>query len=162
MTQRCRGTEKDTIYRLLQRHSSSLRAKDLYANFNFKRCNITVKEYRQMHASSKRLACARIFTEAFFKIIDDIVDNNITLRIPVYEGKEAHIGMEAITGDDFERMYLRGDFGDLDPVTSNFTGYRPYISYTSWNGNRHKQPLRISKNWLNKITEHLNNGKVYY
>lgn len=160
--QKYRGTENDTIYRLLQRRSSAIRAGDLYATFNFKRHNITKKECKKMHVRTKSMACGKIFTEVLFKIIDDIVDNNITLRIPVYEEKEAHIGMEAITGNDFEKMYLRGDFGDLDPVKANFTGYRIYISYKSWNGNRHKQLLRISKSWLDKITENLNNGKIYY
>lgn len=112
----------------------------------------------------KRKIVKRVFREGIKIIINDIIDNNNTFKVPSmrYYGGEIHF--EAIQDSDFERARKNGKFKDVDFLESLFTGYQLYLFIHGKRDNflhRRKFPIYLSKYFKNKITDNTNKGKIY-
>lgn len=156
------GTENDSTYHIIQKRSTFVRAADLFNKYKTERLKMSNIDCIKMKCSSRRRACVKIFTIVFQKIVEDLVENNIILRLPMFEDTPAEISMDRIEGDEFERRYLDGQFFDLDYLKTNFSAARPYVHYRTKSGKNLKHQIKLSRYWNQKITDNLNNGKIYY
>lgn len=57
-------------------------------------------------------------------IIEDIIENNITVEIPCVGSKAARFYVKCYSGDEFIEMYKHGVFKGIDYVKSEFKGYQ--------------------------------------
>lgn len=137
-------------------------AYDLYETFNKKqlkiRRDIVQKKYG---VNKKQRLCASVLIYCFYLIILDIIENNITFVLPLFNNRDASIYARPIVGDDFKKARQRGAFADIDILASNFTGYQLTYSWSSKNGYRYK-PIYINKRFKDVFYKHINNGKQYY
>lgn len=139
--------------------SYALKPKDLYLNFN-KNKYIRPEALCEMSKTHKSHAeyFGRILRYFFQLVLNDIIDNNITFKLP--PGTNGWIEMENVTGKDFIKAYQNGAYNDVDFLASNFTGnhlsYRKTTRYGTW-----KKPIYVHKQMKDKITANTNRGKQY-
>lgn len=114
-----------------------------------------VKDYG---ACNSKDLCAKMFKTAFQKIVDDIVEENITLRIPSHTDSNIFIGMKAVTGDAFIGKTKNLDY---DPVNANFTLYRVYLTYMTPKQSFSKE-IYVGRETNERIDKYAQNGKIYY
>lgn len=101
-----------------------------------------------------------IFRSCIKLIIDDIIDNNETFKLPT-KARRSCIRIKRIDGDDFIRCRQNGKFQDINFLKSNFTGYQMIFEYQVGKVLKEKYIYLDSVN-KDKITENTNNGKSYY
>lgn len=137
-------------------------AYDLYETFNKKqlkiRRDIVQKKYG---VNKKQRLCASVLIYCFYLIILDIIENNITFVLPLFNNRDASIYAKPIVGDAFKSARQRGAFSDIDILASNFTGYQLTYSWSSKTGYRYK-PIYINKRFKDVFYKHINSGKQYY
>lgn len=131
---------------------------NLFINFPFDK----IKSIKLL--SQKRKIIKNVFREGVKIILNDIIDNNNTFKIPSmrYYGGEIHF--EAIQDSEFEAARKNGKFKDVDFLESLFTGYQLYLYLHSKRDDflhRRKFPIYISKFYKDKITKNTNEGKTY-
>lgn len=136
-------------------NSYYLVAKDLYTNFiPSKHLDGYIKEWDY---SVHKFIFGQMLRYLFYLIIMDIVNNNITFKMP---DSGASIEMAPVTGEDFVRARQHGGFEDVDFLASNFTGYHLQLifrnRYGSW-----KKKIYVSPYIKQMITDNTNAGKRY-
>lgn len=134
--------------------SYALTAEQLFINFPASK--YIRKEVRQLNEFRRILgAVLRYF---FFLVINDIIDKNVTLKLP--PGTGAYIEMQPVSGEDFKKARMNGAFEDVDFLTSNFTGYQLYLRSNNKFGHWNKR-IHVNKKMQNKITANTNAGMHY-
>lgn len=109
----------------------------------------------------KRLA-AKIFNDAFYEILLDIINNNITFVIPLHGSNYGEIGAESITGDEFKELYNKGCFRNIDYVLSDFTANKICLKYRIKDGSYKKKPIYVFGELKKLFEQYTNEGKQYY
>ncbi len=95
---------------------------ELYLNFDIMSVPRLHKKYGY---KTPRLLFTRMLRDLIYKIILDIIENNVTFVLPLYFGRYAEMSMFQYEGDLFKYMYKRGSFKDVDFIKSDFSAYRP-------------------------------------
>ena len=98
---------------------------DIFVRFPYEKVKTLITKFKTK--SERKQKVKQIFREGITQILNDIVENNATLKIQGvgYQGGELH--MEAITGSDFEKARKAGKFKKIDFIESMFTGYQLYL-----------------------------------
>lgn len=100
-------------------------ASDLYETFNKKLVKVRQDVYEKKYGvNKKQKLCASVLCYCFSLILLDIIKNNVTFVLPLFNGKEASIFVKPYTGDEFIEAKKRGAFQGIDFITTNFTGYQ--------------------------------------
>lgn len=137
-------------------------ATDLYDNFNTKqlkiRKDVVAKKYG-LH--KKQCICASVLIYCFYLILLDIIENNVTFVLPLFNGKHASIYIRPVVGEELKTARQRGAMQDIDLLASDFTGYEPAFTWESPSGIRHK-PIYINRAMKEKLIQKINEGKRYY
>ena len=137
-------------------------AKDLFETFNKKQLKIKREVVQKKYGVNKRQAlCASVFIYCMYLIILDIIKNNITFVLPLFNGKNAFIYMKPVRGEDFKKARQRGAFAGIDILASNFTGYQLTYEWEAPSGIRNK-PAYISRQFKDMLYENINKGKQYF
>lgn len=134
--------------------SYALTAEQLYINFPASKY---IRKDLAQRSGFRRLLGA-ILRYFFFLVLNDIIDNNVTLKLP--PGTGAYVEMVPVSGDDFTKARQNGAFRDVDFLTSNFTGYQLYLRYNNRYGHWKKR-IYVSSKMRDKITANTNAGKHY-
>lgn len=142
------------------KQKSFFNANDLFFYFHPEKYKYPLKEdfQRDYYARDTKDLNAKMFEVAFRKIVDDIVEENITLRIPSRTDSNIFLGMKAVTGDSFIRRTKNLDY---DPVDANFTLYRIYLTAITPKKNFFKE-IYVGAETRDKIDKYAQNGKIYY
>lgn len=120
------------------------------------------KILKNKHIKNKKLLAAKIFTECFYEILLDIINNNITFVMPLRFGNYGEICMKQISGDKFKEVYKAGKFRNLDYVLSQFTGNQLVYKCTKRTGTITEKPIYVNQTLNKLITKYTYEGKQYY
>lgn len=135
---------------------------DLFVRFPYEKCKSLVKQYKTKYL--KRQKIKQVFRTSVEVILNDIIENNNTFKLPPlgYFGGEIHF--EPVTGSEFERLRAKGKFSGIDFLETFFTGYQLYLYLHGKRDNflhRKKYPIYMSRDFREKLTDLVNNGKTY-
>lgn len=137
-------------------------AYDLFETFNKKQLKIKREVVQKKYGvNKKQMLCASVLVYCFYLILLDIIENNATFVLPLFNNKQASIYARPIVGDEFKRARQKGAFADIDILASNFTGYQLTFSWETKAGYRYK-PVYINKRFKDVLYKHINEGKQYY
>jgi len=134
----------------------------LYRGTNPGKWNITFRFAKDHHAEQQYEYCSKVFLCFLQLMLNDIIDNNVTLEVPCIGNKEARIFVKCSSGEEFEEAYKRGAFEGIDFIKSGFKGYRLVFQ---WKYNRNKmkeKTIHIDRTLKKKFYDYINNGKQYY
>lgn len=135
---------------------------NIFVRFPYEKFKSIMKKWRTF--SERRSIVKRVFREGLHLILNDLIDNNVTFKLPSLGVRGGEIHFEAITGDEFMRVRKNGKFKDIDFLESLFTGYQLYLYMHTRRDNflgAKKSPIYISGEFKDKLIEHTNNGKTY-
>lgn len=137
---------------------------DLYENFNattgLKIKRTVVQE--KYGVNKKRKLCASVLIYCFYLILCDIIENNITFELPLFNNRLASIYVKPITGNRFKQARQNGAYADIDILMSNFTGYQLTYSWQTKSGGYRYKPVYICKRFKDVFYKYINEGKQYY
>ena len=119
-------------------------------------CSYIKKNYSNV---KKPKYAASIWTYCYKLVLEDIINNSITFRLPTQQ--EAFLEMKRYTDQEFIKARQNGAFQDVNFLKSNFSAYKLQFRYRSKH-NSHTKPISVSAKLRDKITENTNNGKQYY
>lgn len=146
---------------LIKATGAAFNMDDMFYNFPYEKLNLTCKDCQELNNNKSRQEFVKkIFREHFKKVIEDIIDNNVTFNLPLNGGKKADIHMDRIQGDKFKNLFRHGKWRDVDFLKSMFTGYQLSLFMYGVMKPRIK-PIHLNKRLKDKITEYTNNGKQY-
>ena len=137
---------------------SSFNLDDLFLNFNNKKLTYNYKDCIKLNNDPhKEVLAKQIFKECVKLVLNDVIDNNITFKLPT--GKmDADIHMRKIEGEKFSKARQNGKFEEIDFLNSYFTGYE--LSFNNNTRNKSKT-IYVDKKLKNKIIDYTNSGKNY-
>lgn len=133
--------------------SYSLKAHDLYTDFFRKHKVRAIPEYTY-YCNREYDYLGRIFTAFMQLVITDIIENQVTFKLPI---KGAYIEMIPFSAEEFTKARQNGAFSDVDFLSSNFTGYQIYYRKVTRYGKRLKR-IYVTKKYKDRITELTNKG----
>lgn len=137
-------------------------ATDLYETFDKTQLKIKRAVVQDKYGvNKKQIFCASVLIYTFYLILLDIIENNITFVLPLFNNKTASIYVRPIVNDELKRARKNGAFADIDLLSSNFTGYQLTYSWETKSGYRYK-PIYINKRFKDVFLKHINEGKQYY
>lgn len=137
-------------------------ATDLYETFDKTQLKIKRTVVQDKYGvNKKQIFCASVLIYTFYLILLDIIENNITFVLPLFNNKTASIYARPIVNDELKRARKNGAFADIDLLSSNFTGYQLTYSWETKSGYRYK-PIYINKRFKDVFLKHINEGKQYY
>lgn len=100
-------------------------ATDLYETFDKTQLKIKRAVVQDKYGvNKKQIFCASVLIYTFYLILLDIIENNITFVLPLFNNKTASIYVRPIVNDELKRARKNGAFADIDLLSSNFTGYQ--------------------------------------
>ena len=97
-------------------------------------------------------------------MLNDIIENNVTLELPPLLYYKGQIHFEPIKGTEFERLRKNGKFSNIDFLETLFTGYQLYLYISGKHDTflaRRKFPIYMSSFYKNKLETLVNEGKTY-
>ena len=135
---------------------------DIFIRFPYEKCKSLIHYYKTKY--QRRQKVKQIFREGVRAVLNDIIENNVTFKLPSlgYYGGEIH--MEPIKDSEFRRVRALGKFQGIDFLETLFTGYQMYLYIHGKRDNflsRRKFPIYMSKFFKDKLTDYTNQGKVY-
>lgn len=135
---------------------------DIFVRFPYEKCKSLIKLYKTKVL--KRQKVKQVFRTGVEIILNDIIENNSTFKVPSmgYYGGEIHF--EPVTGSEFKRLRAKGKFSGIDFLESLFTGYQLYLYIHGKRDNflhRRKFPIYINKFYKEKLESLVNQGKTY-
>lgn len=134
--------------------------KDLFANFPISKLKTSGEMCKKILGFIDRRALAiRIFLYAVKVILLDIINNNVTFKLPTQ--RECYLNIVRTHGEAFKKARRNGKWLEVDYLKSDFSGYQMQFMYMA-NGREIKKPVYLSKWMKDKITKNTNKGMQYY
>lgn len=135
---------------------------DIFSTFNLKQLKIRRDVVQNKYGCNKKqMFCASVFTYCCYLILFDIIQNNATFVLPLFNAKQASIHVKPIHGEKFKTARQNGAFKDIDLLNTNFTGYQ--LTFTWKQGEIYKdKPIFINKQFKDVLYQYVNQGKQYY
>lgn len=135
---------------------------DVFVRFPYEKCRNLIKLYKTKVL--KRQKVKQVFRTGVELILKDIIDNNVTFKIPSFQYQRGEIHFEPVTGSEFRRLREKGKFSGIDFLETIFTGYQLYM-YIYGKSNkfieRNKIPIYISSHEKSRMETLVNQGKTY-
>lgn len=135
---------------------------DVFVRFPYQKCKDLIKKYKTKKEQRKKIK--QVFRTGMEVILDDIIENNSTFKVPSFQYNGGEIHFEPITGTEFKELRSKGKFKGIDFLETMFTGYQLYLYLHGKNDNflaRRKIPIYIGSNYKRKMENLVNNGKTY-
>lgn len=135
--------------------------KELFLNFPTDKLKITSEECSKINGDKhKKTLSEQIFLASAAMIIDDIIDNNATFRLPT-RSKKAELGIKTFNREEFTKCRQNGKFKEVNFLNSNFCGYQMNFKFQSAGVMREKL-VYLDPAHKNRLTDNVNKGKSYY
>ena len=135
---------------------------DIFVRFPYEKYKSLMTKWRTTQERKKIIK--QVFRAGLHLVIQDIIDNNTTFKVPSIGYYKGQIHMEMYNGSQFEELRKKGKFKDIDFLESFFTGYQMYLYLSGKRDNflsRRKYPIYLSKFYRDQITKNTNEGKNY-
>lgn len=135
---------------------------NVFVRFPYEKYKSLITKWKTF--SERRKLVKQVFREGLHLILNDLIENNVTFKLPSLGVQGGEIHFEAISGEEFERVRKKGKFKDIDFLESLFTGYQLYLYMHTRRDNflsAKKTPIYISGEFKRKLIEYTNNGKTY-
>lgn len=135
---------------------------DVFVRFPYEKCKNLITNYKTKQLQRKKVK--QVFRTAVEVIINDIIENNVTFKVPSLQSKGGEIHFEPVTGEEFKDLKAKGKFSGIDFLETLFTGYQLYLYIHGKNDNflaRKKFPIYISNHYKQKMENLVNQGKTY-
>jgi hypothetical protein len=137
-------------------------AQDIFHNFPIKKLKMDYDTVKKIYSDGdKRSLSASIFMKGMQLIVEDIIENNVHFLLPTLGNNEAYLYMKKTSGNDFKNAFKKGKWGDVDFLTSNFTGYQLALSVKSNKRPEKEKLVYLGYKHKDRITELTNEGKRY-
>lgn len=146
----------------LERFTHAMCVSDLFSTFNSRKLKFRRKLTDKYGAKNKKHLCVQVFNLTVLLIILDIIQNNTTFALPLFNKRHGIIYMQPIVGDRLKEICQKNGFRELDLLTSNFTGYRLTFQFKSGAGELKEKLIYVSSELKKMITDNVNHGKQYY
>lgn len=140
------------------KHDHTYSTVDLFKTFNVDNLKGDGKIARKYKTRDKKALAQKIFLRYLYLLLTDLTDGK-----HIFHFSSKHISsirMVRVSGEEFKTLRKRGMFKDIDFLMSNFSAYFLVMSYVK-NGKRITQPIAISKQFADKITNMTNMGYKY-
>ena len=134
----------------------------LFSNFNKDKLKVSTQQVKKYYADGNKQSLIKtVFREFMKMVLNDVVDNNVTLELPT-DANKSEICMRRIFGDEFKSARQHGKFKEIDFLNSNFSGNQLALIMH----NKEGKPSRIKSIYVagdlkRKIIENTNKGKQY-
>lgn len=137
-------------------------AYDLFETFNTKTLKIKRETVQKKYGvKCKQAICASVLIYCCYLILLDIIKNNITFVLPLFNNKLGQFYAKPIVDEEFKNARKNGAFQDIDFLASDFTGYRLTYQWTN-SIERKEKNIYINKKFKDAFTQKINNGQKYY
>lgn len=135
---------------------------DIFVRFPYKKYKSLMTKYKTKQLRRQKIK--QVFRSGVEIILNDIIENNNTFKVPSlgYYGGEIHF--EPVSGSEFKELRAKGKFSGIDFLETFFTGYQLYLFLHGKRDNflaRRKYPIYINKFYKNKLETLVNQGKTY-
>ena len=135
---------------------------DIFIRFPYDKCKSLIQKYKTKQKRKQKIK--QVFRTGVEIILNDIIENNNTFKLPTLGYYNGEMHFEPITGSEFEDLRNKGKFKGIDFLETLFTGYQLYLYISGKKDNflaRRKFPIYINKYYKNKMEELANNGQTY-
>lgn len=113
---------------------------------------------RKSKAGSKRDLAAKLFSRMLAMMLDDIIDNNALVLLPVYEG--AFLA-EQLPDEVFESLRQDDKLKFVNPIGSQGRFYQIIYRFKK-NKNCYKYRMITDKHRFKRMVDLINKGKTYF
>lgn len=133
---------------------------DIFKNFNTRKLKFPQSICRYYtYDYDKKLLSQTIFMECVKLVLEDIIENNVTFKLPTGKRK-SYIHVHRIAGEDFKNCRKYGMFRKIDFLKTNFSGFR--LALVMVRGGRERIKLITANNrYEDKLIEYTHQGKQY-
>lgn len=135
---------------------------DLFSTFNSRALKFPRKLTDKYGAKNKKHLCVQVFNLTILLILLDIIQNNITFALPLFNQRHGVIYMQPIVGERLKEIRQNNGLPEIDLLSSNFTGYRLTFQFKSKAGEMKEKLIYVSSELKKMITDKVNQGKQYY
>lgn len=138
--------------------SYALKAHELYTGFpTSKYIKIKSDELPQRLGSDFKMLYGEMFRYLMYLIIKDVIENQVTFKLPPFGKGNSWIEMTPVSGQDFIKARQNGAFQDVDFLISDFTGYQIMFRKSNRYGTWRKR-IFVSSKYRDMITRLTNKG----
>ena len=135
---------------------------DLFVKFDKSKLKMTSEICKkQNNDEHKTNMIHKVFMESVYQILDDIIENNDTFQLPVYQRK-SFLKMKRIDGDDFIKARQNGKYQDIDFLETNFSSYDLKLQMQHPNRPTREKNIYLGGELKRKLIQNINDGKQYY
>lgn len=132
---------------------------DMFMNFPYNKLDFNCKQAQKINKDHHRdKLVKKIFRTCYKKVLEDIIDNNITFKFP---SVNAELHMRRIHGDKFSKARQNGKFQDIDFLESFFSGYEIELNMFKKGGLKRSKTVYVDPRLKQKISDYTNKGKQY-
>ena len=136
---------------------------DIFSTFNLKQLKIKRTTIQEKYGCNKKqLFCASVFTYCCYLILFDIIQNNTTFVLPLFNHRYADIHVKPVRGENLKIARQKGAFEGLDLLMTNFTGYQVVFCWETGDGTYKDKTIYINKKFKDVLYKYANEGKQYY
>lgn len=136
---------------------------DIFSTFNLKQLKIKRTVVQDVYGCNKKqMFCASVFTYCCYLILLDIIQNNATFVLPLFNHRYADIHVKPIKDEQLIKARQYGAFEGLDLLMTNFTGYQVVFCWEKNTGTYKDKPIYINKRFKEALYKYANEGKQYY
>ena len=135
---------------------------DIFVRFPYEKCKNLISKYKTKQLRKQKVK--QVFRTGVEEILNDIIENNVTFKVPSFQYNGGEIHFEPVTGSEFERLRAKGKFSGIDLLETLFTGYQLYLYIHGKSDNflaRRKIPIYISTHYKERMETLANQGKTY-
>lgn len=135
---------------------------DIFVRFPFNKCKNLIQKYKTKKLQKQKIK--QVFRTGVEIILNDIIENNVSFKVPSFQYNGGEIHFEPITGSQFKELRAKGKFSRIDFLETLFTGYQLYLYLHGKNDNflaRRKIPIYMSSHYKKRMEDLANQGKTY-
>lgn len=134
---------------------------EMFMNFPYNKLDMTCKDAEEINNNAhKDKLVKKIFRTCFKKVINDIIDNNVTFKLPT-GAIDSEIHMRRIHGDEFSKARQNGKFKEIDFLNSLFSGYELELNMYKKGGLKRSKTIYVDPKLKQKIIDNTNKGMQY-
>lgn len=134
---------------------------DMFMNFPYKKLKLNCKKAEEINGDKHRdKLVKKIFRTCLKKVLEDIIDNNITFQLPT-GAVPSELHMRRIHGEAFSKARRNGKFQEIDFLESFFSGYEIELNMYKKGGLKRSKTVYVDPRLKQKIIDNTNKGKQY-
>lgn len=140
---------------------AALNLSEMFINFPTDKLKMTCNECEELTGDRHRNKLVqRIFKDSVKLILNDIIDNNVTFRLPT-GSRKCEIHMQTIQNEQFKQLRKAGKWKNIDFLKSLFSANQLGLFMYSPTRPPRIKNIYVNKELKDKIDSNTNNGKTY-